>query len=58
VRIGDEGWAYSTTRLGGTALVGWRRGRVVALVSTSGLGLGKALDLAGRQQRRIAAALG
>lgn len=58
VRIGDEGWAYSTTRLGGTALVGWRRGRVVALVSTSGLGLGKALDLARRQQRRIAAALG
>jgi hypothetical protein len=58
VRVGDEGWAYSTTRLGGTALVGWRRGRVVALVSTSGLGLGKALDLARSQQRRIAAALG
>lgn len=58
VRIGDEGWAYSSARLGGTALVGWRRGRVVALVSTSGLGLGRALDLARRQQRRIAAALG
>ena len=58
VRIGDEGWAYSSARLGGTALVGRRRGRVVALVSTSGLGLGRALDLARRQQRRIAAVLG
>ena len=56
VRIGDEGWAYSTTLLGGTALVGWRRGQVVALVSTSRLGLGKALDVARQQDRRIVAA--
>jgi hypothetical protein len=58
VRIGDEGWAYSSTRLGGTAVVGWRRGQAVALLSTSGIGLVRALDLARRQHRRIAAALG
>lgn len=58
VRIGDEGWAYSTTHLGGSAVVGWRHGRAVALVSTSGLTLGRTLDLARRQQRRMAAVLG
>ena len=58
VRIGDEGWVYSTTHLGGSAVVGWRHGRAVALVSTSGLTLGESLDLARKQQRRIAAVLG
>ena len=58
VEIGDEGWAHSTTHLGGSVVVGWRHRRAVALVSTSGLTLGRTLDLARRQQRRIVAAFG
>jgi hypothetical protein len=55
LRIGDEGWAYSDQD---SATVGWRQGRAVALLSTWGPGLRKALALARAQQRRIAAALG
>jgi hypothetical protein len=54
VRIGDEGWAYSDPD---SALVGWRQGRAVALLSTWGLPLRKALALARVQQRRMAAGL-
>jgi hypothetical protein len=54
VRIGDEAWAYSDRD---TALVGWRQGRAVALLSVWGLGLRRALALARVQQQRMSVAL-
>jgi hypothetical protein len=54
VRIGAEAWAYSDRD---TALVGWRQGRAVALLSVWGLGLRRALALARVQQQRMSVAL-
>jgi hypothetical protein len=57
--LGDAAWAYSARSLGPGSTVFWREGRVVAVVSCRVMAGHQrvALEMARKQQRRIAAAL-
>lgn len=60
IRLGDEGWVRTSTSPGTGTVVFWRHGRVLAFMICSDMTRHRtlAVDLARKQQRRIASRLG
>jgi hypothetical protein len=56
--VGDAGWLYRGKTTKPFAIVGWRHGRVFAVVFTLNVSPEQTLALARAQERRIAAAIG